>query len=90
MVAAMRKGEGTDEVDIVEVMNSRSAVASRIKSTRHGPVLFICSPLTCGSGFCLKDFLSRFVDQVLFSYQYILTKTVLYIALRHRGVELTK
>ena len=45
MVAAIRNGEGTVEVDIVEVMNSRSAVASRIKSTRHGTVLFICSPI---------------------------------------------
>jgi hypothetical protein len=44
MVAAMRNGEGTVDVEIVEVMNSRSAVASKIKSTRHRTVLFICSP----------------------------------------------
>lgn len=62
MVAAMRNGEGAVEVDIVEVIYSRSAAASRINSTRNGAVFFICSPLTCGFGFCLKDFLSRFVD----------------------------
>jgi hypothetical protein len=62
MVAAIRKGEGTFDDEIVEVMNSRRAVASRIKSTRSGTVLFICSPITCGFSFYLKDFLSRFLD----------------------------
>jgi hypothetical protein len=47
MVAAMRNGEGTVDVEIVDVMNSRSAVASRVKSTRHGIILFICSPFIC-------------------------------------------
>jgi hypothetical protein len=56
------KGEGTVDDEIVEVMNSKRAVASRIKSTRSETVLLIFSPITCGLSFCLKDFLSRFLD----------------------------
>jgi len=59
MIAAIRNGEGTVDVHSVDVMNSRSAVASRIKSTRHGTVLFICSPINLWVRFLFKRLLVK-------------------------------
>lgn len=64
IVAAIRNSEGIAVVaaDEMKATRSRSVVESRIRMIRSGTALFTISPIVWGLFFCLKEFLSRFLD----------------------------
>jgi hypothetical protein len=74
IVAASRNGDGADDIDIAEEISSRSAVASSIRRRRRGTVLFILVTNSFFDRFCLKAFLSIFLDLTQFLSQTLLTK----------------
>lgn len=62
IVAARRNGDGFLDVEIAEKTRSKSAAEMRIRSNKIGMALFISVPESFGEAFCLKAFLSRFLD----------------------------
>jgi hypothetical protein len=62
MVAASRNGDGATDVETVEEIRSRSAVASKIRRSKRGIDFFILVTNFVFGVFCLKAFLSRFLD----------------------------
>jgi hypothetical protein len=58
----MRKGEMSAEDEIVKANKSKRAVETRIKINSRGIALFIAVTNAVGVKFCLKAFLSRFLD----------------------------
>jgi hypothetical protein len=63
MVAAMRNVEGIDvAIEETKATRSSSVVARRTSKIIRGTALFISVTTLFGFIFCLKEFLSRFLD----------------------------
>jgi hypothetical protein len=79
MVAASRNGDGADDIEIDDEISNRSAVASSIRRRSRGMVLFVLVTDSFFRAFCLKAFLSMFLDWIQFLSQALLTKQAPYI-----------
>jgi hypothetical protein len=81
MVAASRYGEGIWFVvmNIAKAISSSNPVDNKNKRIRRGTALFMSVIIMVGFVFCLKDFLSRFLDQTRLLNIQTLTMIALYI-----------
>ncbi len=62
ILAAIKNGDGSAAVDIIEEISSKREVVTRISRSRRGMVLFVPITNLVGAGLWLKAFLSRFLD----------------------------